>query len=876
MDDYTNSVTWRKTLGLNSEDKSIREYISDLKNSYMNIRRKAIYLANEIGRFLPNYTVHDISHIDALWDATDIILPEEYELNPVEGYVLGVAFLIHDLGMGLVAYANDEEQIKKFNIWKDTVAVEFKKRHGKEIGEKDWKYLEPEIKNLAQENTLRKLHAEQASKLPTLEWKFDDKREYLIDNTILREAYGEIIGLIAYSHWWNIDKVKKEFQNKYLGALSIYPSNWTVDVIKLACILRIADAIQIDDRRAPIFLMKLRKPKEVSKVHWIFQNKLYQPLTKNGKINYTSKSSFSIDEIEAWWICYDALKMIDKELKSVDTLLVETGHRQFTVTGVGGISSSKQLSNYVRVNGWIPVDTSIRVGNVAKLVSNLGGTQLYGDNSLVPLRELVQNGSDAIRARKLLEDDEQYIGNIFISFYNEGNDSVIQIDDNGIGMSQNVLMGPFLDFGQSFWNTELMYDELPGLSSKGFSSTGKYGIGFYSIFMWSYDVTVITKRYDAAREDTLVLEFKNGTDSRPILRKAQKEEQIKDGGTRIKVRTKKDISKKIQQVNRVEESIDNSIAKLCPCLDCDLWINDGEKRLIEAANDWLTIAPIKFIKRLIGPNNYMKKNQDERNLIELMAGNMQIIQKDDCIYGRAMIYKEYFHEYSGSNGYVTLGGFSTTPLSGVLGVLIGKSVQASRESCEPVIKDEALKSWVNNQLSQIVAMGLDKKRQIDFATVICAFGIKPFSLCIAENYKGYLTYNDIYNLVRESGDTEYILVQDAAISIGTGDLPAGVKVDFNNNVLWCSTGYLSILQSRNFTMWPLWPLKNREEFDESGIKNIVIDAILDAWEINRLESNKHILESTDDANYYAVIGKIAGEEWKMDHITKVYREKIIK
>ncbi|MDF2885692.1 MAG: ATP-binding protein [Lacrimispora sp.] len=567
MDNYINSVTWKKTLGLNNEDTSMQEYISHLKNSYMSIRKKSIYLASEIARFLPNYTVHDITHIDALWEATDIILPEAYELNPVEGYVLGVAFLIHDLGMGLVAYTNGEEEIKQLSIWKDTVATEFNKRYGRKIEEKDWKCLEPEIKSLAQENTLRKLHAVQAVKLPTLEWEFEGKREWLIDNIILREAYGEIVGLIAYSHWWNIDKLKKEFQNKYLGAISIFPKEWTVDVIKLACILRIADATQIDDRRAPIFLLKLRKPKDVSKIHWIFQNKLYQPMVNNGRILYTSKSSFSIDEMEAWWTCYDTLKMINRELGAVDTLLIETDHKQFAVTGVGGISNAKELSNNVLVSEWVPLDTSIRVGNVGKLVSNLGGTQLYGNNFLVPMRELIQNGGDAIRARKILEDDEEYIGNITVSFYDEEDYKIIQIDDNGIGMSQKVLMGPFLDFGQSFWNTELMYDELPGLSSKGFSSTGQYGIGFYSVFIWSYDVTVISKRYDAAREDTLVLEFKKGTDSRPILRKAQKNEQIKDGGTIIKVRTQKNIFRKILQINRIEESIDNTIAKLCPCLD---------------------------------------------------------------------------------------------------------------------------------------------------------------------------------------------------------------------------------------------------------------------------------------------------------------------
>jgi hypothetical protein len=262
--------------------------------------------------------------------------------------------------------------------------------------------------------------------------------------------------------------------------------------------------------------------------------------------------------------------------------------------------------------------------------------------------------------------------------------------------------------------------------------------------------------------------------------------------------------------------------------------------------------------------------QNESELIEQMADNMQIIEKDGFVYGRAMIYREYnFH--TDARGYVILGGFSTTPLSGVLGVLIGKGVQASRETSEPVIQNEVLISWVDNQMNQLVDRGLDKKTQKDFADVFCAFGIKPKLLCIAENYRGYLKYEDIYNLVRESDNTEYILVQDASISIKIDDLPTGLKVNFNNNVLWCSTGYLSILQSRNYT---LWPLKNREELDDSSIESMVINAILNAWDINVSESSEHIMKSTDDVYYSAVIGKIAGEEWQINHITKVCREKI--
>ncbi|WP_257969967.1 ATP-binding protein, partial [Vibrio parahaemolyticus] len=96
----------------------------------------------------------------------------------------------------------------------------------------------------------------------------------------------------------------------------------------------------------------------------------------------------------------------------------------------------------------------------------------------------------------------------------------IEVEDNGVGMSVNVLTGAFLDFGTSFWGSSSMHSEFPGLESKGFSSTGKYGVGFFSTFMWGDEVSVATRRFEDSRSSTKVLSFEKGLMSRPILRKA--------------------------------------------------------------------------------------------------------------------------------------------------------------------------------------------------------------------------------------------------------------------------------------------------------------------------------------------------------------------
>jgi hypothetical protein len=66
-------------------------------------------------------------------------------------------------------------------------------------------------------------------------------------------------------------------------------------------------------------------------------------------------------------------------------------------------STSEPLSWLERSRGWTPLDARVRVSSVVRLVESLGGRELYGETPHVPLRELIQNASDAVRARRVVE-----------------------------------------------------------------------------------------------------------------------------------------------------------------------------------------------------------------------------------------------------------------------------------------------------------------------------------------------------------------------------------------------------------------------------------------------------------------------------------------
>src|SRR5262249_51582208 len=156
--------------------------------------------------------------------------------------------------------------------------------------------------------------------------------------------------------------------------------------------------------------------------------------------------------------------------------------------------------------GWSPVDARVQVSDVPAIVLRLGGRQLYGNFPWIPLRELIQNGADAIRARRILDRSwHPTSGRITIRIGEEDGVEFCEVTDNGIGMSEQVLTRELLDFGQPFWATERSSAEWPGLNSSIFRPTGAFGIGFFSAFMWGQRIRVTTRRFDRGPESQRVL-----------------------------------------------------------------------------------------------------------------------------------------------------------------------------------------------------------------------------------------------------------------------------------------------------------------------------------------------------------------------------------
>lgn len=866
---FEQSSIWKKTLAEQSGQDPYKENREFLRTEFMKFREKAKTLANEISRDLPDYTVHDITHIDALWDMADLIVPEELDINPAEAFVLGGSFLLHDLGMAVASYPGGLDEIKKEQIWIDAATGLLKNELHRKVSNEDLINISSDLEKQATEKTLRYLHAQRAHVLAKLSWKdSEDQDVFLIENTELRDSFGTIIGLIAHSHWWKVEDLEDKLLKSH-GSLGNLPSGWEIKPLKLACILRVADAMQIDDRRSPSFLRVIRKPDGFSDSHWNFQNKLFKPILENNKLKYTSKNPFEVDEIESWWLCHDTLKMIDDELRNTDALLTSKYGHGLSANGVVDIEDTKRLSKLIAIEGWEPVDTKIRVNDVGKLVNNIGGTQLYGNNFLVPLRELIQNASDAIRARRIYDDETDDFGDVVVRLKKDEIGTYIEVEDNGIGMSKSVLTGPFLDFGQSFWGTDLMHEELPGLESKRFTPTGKYGIGFFSLFMWSDEIRVTTNKCGNRRDETLVLEFKNGAFSRPILRNAKESEFVKGGGTRVRVWIKDQILDDLLDYSGEvgHSSFLEVIENVCLSMDCN--INFEEKEVLKPiikANDWMKISSIEFLKRILGKKTLKNIPNDFKNYLNVIINNMELIKDENGkIIGRAALFSPFYSGIEEINwrGIVTVGGFKTSELTGIVGILLGYNEKASRDVGTPLISNTVLLKWVENQTQKLSNQTISDEIQIKISEISRLLGSETKNLKIAICDVGNVNYEEIKSIVEKNSFEEWILVPETLINLF--EIQNSCQIYLNKNVFSLPSESNAILYTGNSFYNLKWP-KFSSEFKYHNLKKIIIEAFVEVWhcDINDIYKGSQF---TDYNNFFSYcIGNVEGKDVVIDYV----------
>jgi hypothetical protein len=787
--DFRDTNLWATTLAPRSNTDTNSGERTRLRQAYLDFRDRAGLLAGEINRDLPDFTVHDLPHhLDALWESCDQIIGVDYSLNPAEAFVFGGAVLVHDLGLGLAAYPDGADTLEHGDAWKDGLSLVLRRRLGRVPSEEDLALSTLEDNRQARAAALRELHAVHAERLALISWRSAGEELFLLDTEDLRRAYGRIIGMIGQSHWWSTETVQSKLDLQMSPPADL-PLAWTVDALKIACMLRTADACQLGARRAPRLLQAVRRPTGEAAMHWTFQQKLHKPRVAVDRLEYHAGEGFTVEEAPAWWLSLDLLRAADNELRTVDALLGDTGRQRFRVRGVANVESPPRFAAHVPPVGWEPVDASVQIGDVAGLVRKLGGEALYGATLLAPVRELLQNGIDAVRARRALEDrPDSSEGKVTVKLNETDIGWWLEVTDTGVGMSRHVLTSTLLDFGTSLWTSSEVLAELPGLAGRGFESIGRFGIGFFSAFMLGERVQVISRRFEGARQDTTVLEFQAGVGERPIVRPAVPAEQIRDGGTTVRVLLADaphdeeglllSTGRRITLGQLVAGMAPASAVTLSVCSD-----TEGDETVVEAG-DWKVIDADTLVERL--GSLYW-----ERQVSPAALRNMRpIIETDGRVVGRLAVVPFA----AGSPNATVVGGLRSGQLGGMMGVLVCEALTAARDQALPVVTRDALATFAAEQATLVAALTDDTGDLLGCSEVIARLGgctgALPVLLTAAGrldhagavawlSLRGKVVFVSHYQMPQTSGDT--VLCSDVAVT---------------------DSGHMALLSGAAFSEWP--------------------------------------------------------------------------
>lgn len=696
-------------------------------------------------------TIHDISHVHQLWDVASEVCGPRYPLNPLEGFVLGAAFLIHDAGLTAAAYPGGLTGLRQTDYYRDRVSALMRAAGKFALDRATLENPSDEIAQRALFDTLRAIHAKRAETL------LEESKPHPLTGQIYSffpdpDLYldcGEVIGRIAASHYWDIDDVDRRFQAPLTPSAN-FP-DWPIDGAKLACILRAADACAIDERRAPIMSFILLNPSGVSRDHWKFQANLKPGRRREEALVFQSKVPFSRENMSAWWLAYDAAGIADRELRDCDRLLrdraISGRHpnlKPFATRRVEGAGEPRHLKDTIEVSGWVPVDTAVRIDNPVSLIEKLGGWQLYGNDVSAPLREMIQNATDAIRARRNLPNGYEltsaYPGRVDIRLETEWRDKsigdvVIAVEDNGIGMPAEVMTGPLLQFGRSLWNSDEVASRYPGLlSNPSFQPTGKFGIGFFSIFMIADDVKVISRPWLAGVQNAKVLHFRRGVKGRPEFRDYNdREDEVLSPTCSTIVKARIKIGHWLNALVRLAlpngpwemapsemmTNVERALKGLVFPLDVECWLSFGTEPARQLNRPGILEAPVadfvQSFNEVLGLDENQLFHPEEIPLVDEIRDARGIVHTRGCI-------DTWFAR--GGPG-IHIGGFVVfgTSDSIVKGISAREPQTAARSVGARSASPDQMNAWGTEQLKRVMSSALLPERKLAAIANLCSFDV---------------------------------------------------------------------------------------------------------------------------------------------------------
>lgn len=449
------------------EDAAMRKE-QQVGNQYLSAVEKictyGVERAETIRDTFPMFTLHNETHICNVMQLMADLLGDSIEkLTRDEAAMLVMAACCHDIGM---SYSNDEKE----ELFSDSDRLNkyLESNHSEYVKAFSAGSTVPVMTDDMIQNYLRSIHHERVMDLLCgIEWPS------VLNGKIDREN----LIYVCQSH------------GKDIVSLDKMEATTTIDLRFCAILLRLADILDFDTSRAPEVVYEYSgfqkannpsalKSKEEWDKHLASQGFDFLHINERTHMysldyNATCKSM----QVEQTINCY--LDWVDQELNNCGKQLKRFAGKWQNLILPGKIKRNIKHEGYVSGQYRLSLDQD-------KILDLLIGKDLYSDPSVF-VRELIQNAIDAVRTRAQLDKNlpSGWKGQINIrSWMDQEGYHWFRIEDNGIGMTEDVIMNYFLKIGSSYYSSDTFSkSKLQCNADSDYMPISRFGIGILSCFM---------------------------------------------------------------------------------------------------------------------------------------------------------------------------------------------------------------------------------------------------------------------------------------------------------------------------------------------------------------------------------------------------------
>lgn len=502
------------------EEKMGEDLSSECKNVFIKYEK---FATSEM-YFFPEYTDHSYRHIQYVLETANNLIPNETLdiLTKNDAFILCLSILFHDMGMHITLKAlkamceiNPTDTILKkdvVSLWKEYIEKNKISNDISNLAEVDESIAELYKNDFA--NFIRGYHPMIANIIAVKGFPlFDDEGKAAIESykEKSKEYFYKLSGIVARSHGEDL-RVMVDYLQEHYGMM--WKTPYDCHVVYLMCIVRIADYLHItDDRINPYRLNLLEFHSDKSKIEYL----------KHQSVEYSQRiyGNPEIIYIEAvptncriFIELIDLLKCIQFELDSSWAVLGEVYDVSQLKLSIRRVTSNILEEEWQKKSEF--VTEKLKFHFDTRLIDLLI-EPLYGKSASYGIRELIQNATDACKTRMAIYDESDYKPEVKISITEKNKKRYLKIDDNGIGMSLDIIKNHFLNIGSQFRGSN-EWDKLKkSKQDKGelTEKNGKFGIGILSSYLLGDNLKVVTCNYVEriryefeTQKDTMLIEIK--------------------------------------------------------------------------------------------------------------------------------------------------------------------------------------------------------------------------------------------------------------------------------------------------------------------------------------------------------------------------------